>query len=73
MIRMQVGKWEFRYIVGPYTVGIITPTRQKYTVEIPRIVDPKNRVGLESAVLGSADNRVTPTEVANYILAHQLK
>lgn len=64
----------YRYLVGPYTIGIIPPSRQKHIVSIPTVraawtgapipVDTRN---------GMHDRRVTPEEIANYILLTRLK
>jgi hypothetical protein len=74
MHHITVGKWNFRYIVGPHSVGIITPTRVKHTATIVDI----RAASINGAVTyddlpGSSDIRVTPGEIASYILAHQLK
>jgi hypothetical protein len=64
----------FTYMVGSYTVGIITPSRQKHIVPIgavraawkgaPIAADTRN---------GMHDRRITPEEIANYILISRLK
>ena len=65
---------KYRYLVGPYTIGIIPPTRRKHIVSIQTVreawtgaeipVDTRN---------GMHDRRVTPEEIANYILRTRLK
>ena len=76
MHHVTVGKWNFRYIVGPHSVGIISPTRAKYTVPIDAVrqaalLNPG--IATYDDLPGSSDNRVSPGEIASYILAQQLK
>jgi hypothetical protein len=71
MYRITVGKWDYRYMVGPYTVGIITPTRQKHIASIADV--RQGATGPTGVTNGSADARILPDEVAEYILAQGLK
>jgi hypothetical protein len=76
MHHVQIGLWKFRYIVGPHSVGIISPTRAKYTATIEAVrqaalVNP-GAVTYDD-LPGSSDVRVTPGEIASYILSQQLK
>ncbi len=71
MYRITVGKWDYHYIVGPYTVGIITPTRQKFMAALADVRQgATGPTGLDN---GTADSRVLPDEVASYIIAKGLK
>lgn len=68
MTRITVGKWDFRYIVGPHTVGIISPTRKKHEASIAAVREGSTRV-VDTTV---AHERVTPEEVADYIIRMRL-
>jgi hypothetical protein len=71
MQRITIGEWEFRYIVGPYTVGIITPTRKKHVATITEI--RAAATGPAEVQDGTPDWRVTPEDIAQYVVANQLK
>jgi len=65
---------QFRYLVGPYTVGIITPTRQKHIASIPKIRAAWTGAPIAADTRnGMHDRRITPEEIANYILISRLK
>lgn len=65
MHRITVGKWTFRYIVGPFTVGIITPTRKKHVASIAAVRQGRR--------VTSQDYRVAPEEIAAYIVKERLQ
>ena len=68
MQKITVGKLQFRYIVGANTVGIITSTGKKH---IPRIAEVRQE-STRPANNGTPDYRVTPEEVASYIINNRL-
>lgn len=68
--KIDVGKWTFRYMVGPYTVGILTPSRKKHICSIEAITGERLR-RVKPATDGMPD-QVTPEEVARYVIANRL-
>lgn len=71
MHRITIGRWSFRYIVGNHTVGIVPPSRKKHIATIKTVrKGVTGPTGLEEN--GLADNRVSPEEIAAYIVAKQL-
>jgi hypothetical protein len=71
MYRITVGKWNYRYMVGPYTIGIIPPSREKHIASIADV--RQGATGPTGLNNGTADARVLPEEVAAYIVAQGLK
>jgi hypothetical protein len=69
MYCLEIGKMKYRYLVGNYTIGIITPKHQKYFRTIREIRGSNDPTGISN---GSADSRVTGEEIAAYILKHKL-
>jgi hypothetical protein len=63
---------KYTYLVGPYTVGIITPNRKRFVFPIHEVSGrPEgSRVGQND---GFADSRLHPDEVAAFVLKHNLK
>jgi hypothetical protein len=68
---ITIGNLTFKYIVGVYTVGIVTPSRKSCIRDIEEVSGrPRGgRTGIEN---GTADNRLTPEEVAGYCLKNKL-
>lgn len=70
MYNIEIAGMKYRYIVGPFSIGIVTPSRKRYIVPMMDILNPflsrhpKN---------GSADDRLSPDEVAAYVLRCKLK
>lgn len=62
---------KYRYLPGAYTVGIITPSRKKHLLPIHEVTGRKenHRQGTEN---GLADSRISPEEVAAYVIKHKL-
>ena len=62
----------YRYLVGSHTVGIITPTRKKHLYLIAEVSGRPygSRAGAED---GTADSRLSPAEVASFVLRNGLK
>lgn len=70
MNRVKVGKWEFRYVVGNHSVGIISPTRKKHHITLTELHGAPNvRNGINN---GMSDDRATPEQVAAYIVKNRL-
>lgn len=69
MYHFDIGKLHYKYLVGPYTVGIITPSAQKHFRTIREVRgDRPELVNFD----GSSDNRLTAEEIAAYVLKHKL-
>jgi hypothetical protein len=71
MYHIELAGMKYRYLVGPYNVAIITPSRKKHLVLLSDVKNPAVR--LPDPPNGSADDRVAPEEVAAYILTKNLK
>lgn len=63
---------KYTYLVGAYTVGIITPSRKRFHLPISEVSGRLfgDRTGIED---GTADSRLTVDEIAAYVLKHNLK
>jgi hypothetical protein len=62
---------KYTYLVGAYTVGIITPSRKRYFFPI-HVVSGRpfgSRIGEND---GFADSRLSPNEIAAYVIKHRL-
>ena len=70
MHKIQVGKGYYSYIVGNFSVGIISPTRVKLMASIAKV--RKGKTGPTGIMNGLSDNRVTPEEVAAFITEQRL-
>jgi len=72
MHKILVGGKVYSYIVGPYTIGIVTPTRVKHLASLKTVRFGKTGpTGVPSN--GMPDYRVTPDEIVDYICALQLR
>jgi len=62
----------FTYLVGAYTVGIITPSRKRHNIPIHEVTGRPfgSRIGQND---GSADSRLHPNELAAFVLKYGLK
>ena len=70
MYRLEIGKMKYKYLVGNYTVGIISKqSHQKYFRTIREIRGSNDPTGISN---GSADSKVTGEEIAAYVLKHRL-
>jgi hypothetical protein len=72
MYHIEIGTLKYRYLVGTYTVGIITPSRKRHLLRIDQVTGRPagSRTGVNN---GTADSRLTPEEVAEYVLKNKLK
>jgi hypothetical protein len=63
---------KYTYLVGAYTVGIITPSRKRYFYPIHEVSGRPfgSRIGEND---GFADSRLHPNEIAAFVLKHGLK
>lgn len=62
----------YTYLVGAYTVGIITPSRKRYTFPISEISGRPEGDRLSGSD-GSSDARCHPDEIAAFVLKRKLK
>lgn len=62
----------YTYLVGAYTVGIITPSRKRYNFPIHEVTGRKenSRTGTNN---GFADSRLHPDELAAFVLSRGLR
>lgn len=69
MYKLEIGKLQYKYLVGPHVVAIITPKRKICKYLLSRVQsNPSLRIQN-----GTADSRVSPEEVADFIVKHRLK
>ena len=62
----------YRYIIGSTTIGIITPTNKKYFRTITEVKG--NRKSADTGIdNGSCDCKLSPEEIASYVLKHKLR
>jgi len=63
---------KYTYLVGAYTVGIVTPSRKRYFFPIHEVSGRPfgSRIGQND---GSADSRLHPNEIAAFVVKHELK
>ena len=61
----------YRYLVGPYTVAIITPARKKHITSIAAIRDAAKGFAVHNQN-GTADGRIAAEEIVAYVLKHRL-
>jgi hypothetical protein len=69
MYNINIAGFDYRYIIGPYSVGIITPSRKRHVVGLNEICNPLT----VRPTNGSADDRVSAEEVTAYVLDRKLK
>ncbi len=74
MYQIQLVGKTYRYAGGPFTVGIIPPSRQKHIATINEIRGKKSGPIVETGIRnGMHDSRVSVEEIASYILKNQIK
>ncbi len=71
MYHFDIGKLHYKYLIGPYTVGIITPSAQKHFRTIREVRGGRTTETMDIKN-GSSDNLLTAEEVAAYVLKHKL-
>jgi hypothetical protein len=70
MYCLEIGKMKYRYLVGSFTVGIISKlSHQKYFRTIYEIRGSIEPTGISN---GTADAKITGEEITAYILKHKL-
>lgn len=77
MYHFEIGNVEgkaplkYRYLPGSYTVGIITPSRKRHVFPIHEVTGRRenHRQGTEN---GLADSRISPEDVAAFVIKHKL-
>ena len=62
----------YTYLVGAYTVGIITPSRKRFTFPIHEVSGRPEGHRLPDSN-GTADTRLHPNEVAAFVLKRNLR
>jgi|GEM_PF-6317545 len=71
MYRIVIGKGTYKYIVGNYTIAIITPSKKKHLALLSAVRDEK--LSQNRTQNGTADGRISPEEIVAYVLKHDLK
>jgi hypothetical protein len=61
---------KYQYLVGPYTIGIITQKGKKFIVPLQDV--KANFKGEKTVEPGTADIKVSPQEVVAYILERRI-
>ena len=69
MYKIEVSGLVYKYIVGSYSAGIISPSGKKHLVNLRVIRDPEI---VDRGHNGSSDDRLMPSEVAAYVLKNKL-
>ena len=69
MYHLKIKDRDFRYLVGAVAVAIITPSQKVHIVPLSEIPLP----GATRGGTGTADDRLSPHAIAEYILLHKLK
>jgi len=69
MYNIEVLGMKFRYVVGSFSVGIVSSKGKKHTVGLDDIRNPEVTCRGHN---GSSDDRLTPSEVAAYVLKNKL-
>jgi hypothetical protein len=73
MTIIEIGKWKYKYCVGPFTVGIIPPSGHKHCATIEKVQGDGKLAETRNSQTGTGDGRVSPDEVAAYIVAQNIK
>lgn len=68
MYKLQLGNQTYKYLVGGTQLAVITAAGKKHLIRLAEVEDP----AIERVQDGSADGRLSPAEVAEYILAEGL-
>jgi hypothetical protein len=69
MHNIEIAGLQFRYLAGIHSVGIISPRGRKYRFPLNTVQsNPRFRVQN-----GTSDGRVSPQEIADFILKRHLK
>lgn len=71
MYYIEVLGLKYRYLVGIHNVGIVSPTRKRYLRRIDEVSGRAagTRTGINN---GTSDSRLTPEEVAAYVIKNKL-
>lgn len=69
MYRLEIGKRSYRYLVGSAVVAIITPEGKKYLRKLNEIQSSAEK----RIQNGTSDGRLSPDEVADYILKNGIR
>ena len=72
MNRIDVAGLSYKYLVGPYTVGIICKNGRKHVASIEEVHGDGKLADTRTAD-GELLDRVSPTEVAAYILNNKIR
>jgi len=73
MTFIQIGKWTYKYLVGPFTCGIVPPSGRKHLATIEEVQGDGKLAATRDSQSGTGDGRLAPDEVAAYIVAKGIK
>lgn len=62
---------KYRYLVGPYTVAIIPPSRKKHITSIAAVRDAAKGFAVHNQN-GTADGRIAAEEIVSYVIKHRI-
>ena len=68
--RMLIGKGLFTYFVGNHHIAIIPPSRKKHVTRLAFVQNEE--LSSNRSQNGTADGRISPEEVAAYVLKNNL-
>ncbi len=73
VVEFEVGSktLKYRYLVGPYTVAIIPPSRKKHIASLAAIREAAKGFAVHNQN-GTADGRIAAEEVVAYVLKHRI-
>jgi len=69
--RIMFGSLKYTYFVGNHTVAILPPSKKKHLASFAAIASEE--LSSNRSQNGTADGRISPEEVAAYILKHNLR
>ncbi len=71
MYHIELGSLKYKYLVGNHTVAIITPSKKKHVTPIESVRNEE--FSSNRTQNGTADGRISPEEIAAYVLKLKLK
>lgn len=75
MYHIQIKDLSYKYVVGSVSVGIVTPGRKKHVISIQTITQNTDHLAINPCSgegAGTADTRVSPRQIAEYIITNKL-
>jgi hypothetical protein len=69
--RIMLGSLKYTYFVGNYTIAILPPSKKKHLAQFAAVANKE--LSSNRSQNGTADGRISPEEVAAYILKQNLR